>query len=377
MDSFRYLSEVNAFDTLRASAIEAANAKDEEKQMILDTVSGTVEAPLGLSLIGKTLESDAFKNAIKSKINTGNEDLDSTLKNIVDGENPIDEISGLLTRQAGNIKTGVQEGILPLFRNRTVDPNEGATELSTMQDTSQVNDTRVNPTFEDVQQDAVDNAVENVTDNLPEGAGGYVDLARSIMQNGVVRNAPITEAFENGVSRTASDTVGELSNAVNTLGDRISSFASSQAQGLEDITDSTLSSAREMAGGLLDRAQGGIQSLMESGQNLVGNASDSVVGGLTRAAGNLVPEGTEGLMNTITSAVTGGTEAAGEGASGALDTALGVIDAISDADPITAILGGILTGGIGLIATFADLFKHHHSQPNLSDLPMPVMQSGV
>lgn len=65
------------------------------------------------------------------------------------------------------------------------------------------------------------------------------------------------------------------------------------------------------------------------------------------------------------------------GTDAGIDSVLGGIEAAADVDPISAAVIGIPVAIAGIASSIAELFKKHHSEPSLADLPTPVFENGV
>lgn len=442
MDLQNYLGELSAYN----SALQQKQAVDQNKSLEYENLkNGLIEGvglPASFGIGSKALSSESVKSGLKQLLKTGNDDIDNATSDLIEGGNPIDVASKLVSQKitqplqdafsslkdkvtnalsetpeeasldplsrvqgfvnriqnAGNeALDDASQTFYTLKRNLLGDPvnpdDGGDVELQNFAEGTEPIATDGAPStgllgqimgrFNSARQTAEDFNVDNVTDQITsrvsqlrqqlptmgedsgEGfdASGLLDQAKSAIQGRA-------EDLISGIRQNVENRVNDFTdNIYDNVMNKVNQLNPMQQSDMADLLP-------EGAGSRVDLNPSQGYSLasnepvtVENGVNLTAEAQD-----IPGAVANGISDAVDGA----TGAVEGMASTASGLLSGATDTALGTTEAIADADPVTAVLVGIPVAIGGLIASFAELFKKHHSDSDeASTLSLPSFQSGI
>lgn len=115
MDTLQYLQAQSGLTQELMNKLDERNAKNEEDTLRDDTL-GSLGLPSSTELLKSALTTDSMKSTIKNALKTGDDDIDSAVSAVIDGEkNPLDAIEKLFGKKVGdavrNVKSNLPEGL--------------------------------------------------------------------------------------------------------------------------------------------------------------------------------------------------------------------------------------------------------------------------
>jgi hypothetical protein len=299
MDSFNYFNQLEAYGQARQLYETFQQDKDEILSAKDDTAGGLGLASSG-ELLQKSLNSQTFKDGLSKLLKTGNNDVDSAVKNSIDNittdSNPTEVLSDLAT----NLKPVLQSRALGFVRGafsklmgrEPLQVGEGRV------GDSELNSTVQNRAFEENNDAPFDMNMSEIPQADPEAPTAQTDQEAPMAQTDP--EAPMAEEDADAVydavlrgGRGGQDIPDDLipegagSRVLNGVSDRVSNLSqevSNRASGvLEDIPNRI----SEQTGDLVENLQtipGRLQSLMSQGASNISQNVQSRLQGLQSQA---------------------------------------------------------------------------------------------
>ena len=356
----RYEQELQLKQTLQ-------NEKDQIATIETETGSG-LGLPISSYIGEKALTSQGAKDALKTYLKTGNDEVDKQIADLIDNPksaNPIDFVKSI-SKTLGN---KAKETVGDLVNNTS---GEGNSILSGVR--SRLRD--VGDIRNDL-SDGGDNFISNLRTNISQGARRL--LARSNPQvledNGIqmrTLSSDINATFRNPAfdpesleednqAASANSDVRDVfmarENPSNSTSNQIGDMLRQQRS--EDITPTSSQQTEEINADLTNPS---VDTTATTDTIDPEAPSPAIAAEPTEES---ITGNVENLVNT-----------AGSTAADTVSSALEDASAVLDSDPITGILGGILGLG-GIVGSLVGLFQKHSHEVNPNGIGLPAFTPGL
>eukprot|EP00054_Salpingoeca_dolichothecata_P036479 m.274167 g.274167 ORF g.274167 m.274167 type:complete len:370 (-) comp67625_c0_seq1:196-1305(-) len=350
-NTLEYLNSVNNYDTevgnLQAKAIEEADQEDQT-----DETAGGIGSAISGQILKDTVTSQAFKNAAKNILKTGNEDVDNAVDGVIEGDNPVDVANNIISNVGGRVLRNIGSKINDATDGLRDRVNDTLSKLSNTKDEIKGVRSRARDILEGTDEsepesqeqtfgdDDVDTLDGDINDPLPPRTGDVLPSQLTINKPEDVEDRTTLQDDFN------TDDLNEMSlQQPRTLRQEI--FKSEQPkEEMNDEPDVNQEAQKALGNNEGDDVNQGIE-LKNVGENAGEDVGEDVAENVGEDAGIAVGDA--------------GLEAAG---------------AALDSTGIGALVG-IPLGIAGLAGSLVGLFEHHKSKPSISQLASPVFEAGV